>query len=163
MDDGGKHIAGSLWEGTAVALSDGSFKHPFGMALWVIEGETNRNRVQGNATTPGTRGDQSACWSEPSGLFCVALAVHVVCDHCTVTSLMVPLKPAATAQRHCAMCSKPVCPPQRTISTSIWSSPPDRQLSKCRFWGVIGVQRDIRQRRTNNLTNGVHPTKKRIC
>jgi len=59
----------ALSHGTAVAVSDGSFKDYAGAAAWTIEGDTAANRVVGTSLTPGNAADQSAYRSELFGLW----------------------------------------------------------------------------------------------
>ena len=78
--DNGVVIAQALRDGTAVAVSDGSFKDKFGTAAWVIEGRRSDGWVEGQCIIPGGPEDQSAYRSELGGLYAIAAMVQVICE-----------------------------------------------------------------------------------
>ena len=83
--DGGKTLAEAIHNGVAITICDGSFKDEFGMAAYVLEGETSTNRIVVVLVTPGTDDDQSSYCSKLSGLFGVVVMVHFVCEQFAIT------------------------------------------------------------------------------
>ena len=77
MSDNGSILASSIKEGTAIAVSDGSYKHLHGTAAWVIEGSSRESKISGIVITPGGDRDQSAYRSELAGL----LAIFTMVKH----------------------------------------------------------------------------------
>jgi hypothetical protein len=84
-DDGGA-IAKAITEGTAIAVSDGSFKDAFGTAALVIEGPDSTNRLESTLVLPGLPKDQSPYRSELGGLFGIVVLVHLICKVHNITS-----------------------------------------------------------------------------
>jgi hypothetical protein len=86
FDDNGLTIANAFQNGTAVAVSDGSLKHAFGTAAFVLEGANHDHRINGVNQVPGPikEGDSYRC--ELSGIYSVILLgdtiakVHEVAD-----------------------------------------------------------------------------------
>ena len=74
--DNGVVIAQALRDGTAVAVSDGSFKDKFGTAAWVIEGRRSDGWLEGQCIIPGGPEDQSAYRSKLGGLYVIAAMVQ---------------------------------------------------------------------------------------
>jgi len=58
-----------IWQGIALAVSNGSFQNQAGAAVWTIESATKENRMVGHGRTPGSATDQSAYRSELFGLW----------------------------------------------------------------------------------------------
>jgi hypothetical protein len=48
LTDDGLTIAQVICDGTALGMSDGSFKDDFGTASWVLEGSSPRHRIRGD-------------------------------------------------------------------------------------------------------------------
>ncbi len=59
----------AIKQGTAVAVSDGSYQSDHGAAAWVIESCTSAHRIRGAGQTPGYIQDQGAYCSELFGLW----------------------------------------------------------------------------------------------
>ena len=68
-----------LRNGTAIGVSDGSFKEEFGTASWVLENADGTQRIQGLLITPGFHSDQSAYRSEISGLYAMVTVIDSIC------------------------------------------------------------------------------------
>ena len=71
-------IVKDIENGTAVAVSDGSFKRNGGTAAWIIENHTGTQRIMGNVNVPGTVLDQSAYRSEIAGVYGSVLVTEVI-------------------------------------------------------------------------------------
>jgi len=54
----------AIYNGQAVAVSDGTFKDQAGAVAWMIEGHMAEHQLLGTGLTPGHPDDQSAYWSE---------------------------------------------------------------------------------------------------
>jgi hypothetical protein len=76
----GRTIAQALRDGTAIGISDGSFKDGFDTASWVLEGVSRCYRVRGDNIVPGDMVDQGSYRSELSGLYGITLGVHALCE-----------------------------------------------------------------------------------
>jgi hypothetical protein len=63
LDDNGTEIADALQEGTAAAVSDGSYEDAQGTSAFVIEGSSSVGRLVGVNVTPGEEESQSP-WAE---------------------------------------------------------------------------------------------------
>lgn len=77
--DDGQVIADAIRQGTAVAVSDGSFKNELGTAALVLEGQDSNNRILAGHLTPGPPSSQSSFQSELSGLYGIVLLVNTIC------------------------------------------------------------------------------------
>ena len=84
-DDDGKTIAEAIRLGTAVAVSDGSFKNELGSAALVIEGSDSQHRILAGHLTPGPLSAQSSFRSELSGLYGIVLMVNTICRFYDIT------------------------------------------------------------------------------
>ena len=73
-------IIEDIIKGTAIGVSDGSFKDEFGTASWAIENESGTQRINGDGIIPGFPSDQSAYRSEIGGLYGLVLAVEIIKD-----------------------------------------------------------------------------------
>jgi len=73
-----KAVAEVIAQGTALAVSDGSFKDGRGVVAWMIEGPTANNKITGACLVPGTAEDHSAFWSELMGIFGILLTVQYI-------------------------------------------------------------------------------------
>jgi hypothetical protein len=78
--DDGVSIAHEIVQGTAVAVSDRSFKHESGASAWVIDGAAHENRIMGCNIVPGTKHDHSAYRSELVGLLGIVSMVQEICS-----------------------------------------------------------------------------------
>ena len=72
-----KSIA-DITNGTAIGVSDGSFKDQFGTASWVIENARGTQRITGNVLIPGHHTDHSAYRSEIGGLYGLVLMTELM-------------------------------------------------------------------------------------
>ena len=73
-------IVRDINKGTAVAVSDGSFKGMGGTAAWIIENESGSQRIMGVVNVPGTVLDQSAYRSEIAGIYGSVLVIETIKD-----------------------------------------------------------------------------------
>ena len=73
-------ILTDLENGTAVAVSDGSFKDEFGTACWIIENGNGTERIIGLIDVPGGDKDHDAYRSELGGLYGIVSAVKILED-----------------------------------------------------------------------------------
>jgi len=72
-------VVKALIEGTAIAISDGSYKDSFGTAAWTIQTETGEG-MSGQVIAPGHNGDHSSYRSELAGLFSIAFIIYKLCS-----------------------------------------------------------------------------------
>jgi hypothetical protein len=82
LPDNGAGLATSIRSGTAIAVSDGSFKDSRGTAAFVIEDRhmpTAASRAIGVNTVPGSWEDHSAYRSELSGVSGIIATVDCIC------------------------------------------------------------------------------------
>jgi len=78
-------VVEAITQGTALAVSDGSFKEGRGAAAWTIEGRMANNKITGACLVPGTAEDHSAFRSELMGILGVLLtAHHILMDYSQV-------------------------------------------------------------------------------
>jgi hypothetical protein len=82
LTDDGLTIAHAIDDGTAIGISDGSFKDGFGTASWVLEGSSPRQRIRGDKNiVPGDTADQGGSYrSELSGLYGITMGVYALCE-----------------------------------------------------------------------------------
>eukprot|EP00957_Ditylum_brightwellii_P166317 12661643-Ditylum_brightwellii.AAC.1 len=67
MDDDSEYIAAAIIDGTAIAVSDGSYKDSWSAAACIIEGVTpNKHSIIATETTPGPLEIQDAYCAELS-------------------------------------------------------------------------------------------------
>jgi len=71
-------VVEAIAQGTALAVSDGSFKEGRGVAAWTIKGPMANNKITGACLVPGTVEDHSAFWSELMGIFGILLTVQYI-------------------------------------------------------------------------------------
>jgi hypothetical protein len=83
--DNGLTIAEAIRQGTAIAVSDGSFKNELGTAAFVIEGKDQTNRILAGHLTPGPPLSQSSFRSELSGLYGIVSLVNTICQFHHIT------------------------------------------------------------------------------
>ena len=67
-DDDGAAVAGAILRGSAIAVSDGSFKNRFGTASLVLESTNGKHRVRANLCVPGHPSEHSSHRSELAGV-----------------------------------------------------------------------------------------------
>ena len=71
-------IVEDIANGTAVAVSDGSYKDNGGTAAWIIESKDGAQRMQGVVNVPGMVLDQSSYRSELAGIYGSVMVVEVI-------------------------------------------------------------------------------------
>ncbi len=86
MKDDGHILAEALYQGTAIAVSDGSFHEQYGTAAWVLEGENSMGRISGAVISPGTSQDQSAYRSVLTGIYAIMIGVKNLCEYFQIKS-----------------------------------------------------------------------------
>ena len=74
-----QQIAEAIINGTAIAVSDGSFSKAHGTAAWIIQGVSGPGEVGGVLVVPGYPSDQSPYRSELAGLYAIMTAVEAIC------------------------------------------------------------------------------------
>ena len=71
-------LATAIMNGTAVGVSDGSYKKEAGTAAWVLESEDGSGWIRGNVVVPGFASDQSVYRSEIAGIYGAVLVSEIV-------------------------------------------------------------------------------------
>ena len=71
-------IITDIMNGTAVAVSDGSFKDNGGTTSWIIENASGSQRIIGHVNVPGTVLDQSAYRSEIAGIYGSVVTIEII-------------------------------------------------------------------------------------
>eukprot|EP00957_Ditylum_brightwellii_P050535 3832835-Ditylum_brightwellii.AAC.1 len=72
MDDDCAYIAKAIRNGTAIAVSDGSYKSPHSAVACIIEGATpNLHSNTAETTTPGGPEIQDAYYAELAGIYMI--------------------------------------------------------------------------------------------
>ena len=71
-------IVQSLKDGTAIGVSDGSFKSRFGTACYIIENETGDERIVGLIDVPGFSDEHDAYRSELAGLLGLVMVTDIL-------------------------------------------------------------------------------------
>jgi hypothetical protein len=66
--DSGESIADSIRNRLAIAVSDGSFKHGYGTAAFVLEGHMQNKQINGRVISPGGEADQLPYRSKIAGI-----------------------------------------------------------------------------------------------
>ena len=82
----GEDILAAIVEGTAMAVSDGSFKDSFGTSAWTLRGASNEEFITGVNVVPGSDDDQSAFRSELAGLYGIIIATTTLCSFHAITN-----------------------------------------------------------------------------
>jgi hypothetical protein len=72
-------------QGTAHAVSDGSYKDMIGTSAFILRGKDRNNRVYGVNKVPGEPEDQSAYRSELAGVLAVLTVISAVCETYHIT------------------------------------------------------------------------------
>ena len=76
-----------MTEGSAITVSDGSFKEEWGTAAVITEGNENvRQRITSTSTTPGTAKDQDAYRSELTVLCHLIYIIETICEKHNIRS-----------------------------------------------------------------------------
>jgi hypothetical protein len=84
-------LAEAIKQGTAIAVSDGSFQDQYGTAAWVMEGECSIGRISGEVVMPGTSQDQSAYRSKLFGIYSIMVCTKKLCEYFQITSGFITL------------------------------------------------------------------------
>ena len=77
--DNGLRIAQALQNGTAIAVSDGSFKDGFGTSAIIIEGSDPGDNIIAVNVVPGHSDTQSSYRSKLAGIFGQVLMINTIC------------------------------------------------------------------------------------
>jgi hypothetical protein len=85
VDGNGGAIAHALIKGTAIAVSDGSFKNQQGTSAFIIEGASAKGRLVGVNVIPGDPSSHSACRSKLGGVAGIVEALSCICKARGVT------------------------------------------------------------------------------
>lgn len=84
--DNGEIVVQAIINGTALAISDGSFHKDYGTVAWVLEGDSSLGRLGGTAIAPGGAYDQSAYRSELTGVYAIIMTVKLLVEQHGITS-----------------------------------------------------------------------------
>jgi hypothetical protein len=84
--DNGLHVARAIQAGTAIALSDGSFKDQLGTSALIIEAEDSTHNIIAVNVVPGNPADQGSYRSELAGLYGQIVLVNVICSLHQITT-----------------------------------------------------------------------------
>jgi hypothetical protein len=80
VEDKGVMIADAISQGTAIAVSNGSYKDEFGTLALVLEGKDSNNCILTVNVVPGDLDDQSSFWSELAGIFGIVTMATALCE-----------------------------------------------------------------------------------
>ena len=83
--DNGHRIAQAIRNGTAIALSDGSYKDAFGTSAIIIEAEDADHNIIAVNVVPGNPSDQNSYRSELAGIFGQITLVNAICRVHSIT------------------------------------------------------------------------------
>jgi hypothetical protein len=79
--DNGSHVAGAIQQGTALAISDGSYKQDRGTSAFLLQGPLKtEHRILGVNRTPGNPSDQSPYRAELSGILGILSLLSLLCQ-----------------------------------------------------------------------------------
>jgi hypothetical protein len=84
--DEGHSIALEIISGTAIGVSDGSYKDNFGTSAFIFEGVHSEGRITGRNCIPGAPEDQSAHRSEVGGIVGMAVTLKALCKLYDITT-----------------------------------------------------------------------------
>ena len=85
-ENDGQSIAMEISMGTAIAVSDGSYKDNFGTSAFIFDGLYTTSRITGRNRIPGSPADQSAHRSEVGGIVGMAVTLNSSVP-CTISPL----------------------------------------------------------------------------
>lgn len=71
----------ALKDGTAMAISDGSYKDTFGTAAWTIGNQETASIIAGKAVCPGAACDHDAYRGELAGIYSIMVIMERFCDN----------------------------------------------------------------------------------
>ena len=107
----GSLISQAINSGTAIAVSDGSFREGVGTSAFVLEGPNSHGRIVTTNVVPGESEDQSAYRSELAGLYGIISTVEQICLEHSITQGSITIGcDGAEALRRAAAISQPVHP-----------------------------------------------------
>ena len=86
MTDGGATVAEAIWNGWAIAVSDGSYKDQFGTAAYVLKGDTGTHHMVAVVVVPGDHHSQSLFCSELVGLYGIIHMMDLLCKTFAITT-----------------------------------------------------------------------------
>jgi hypothetical protein len=89
--DDGHSIALEIISGTAIGVSDGSYKDSFGTSAFIFEGVHSEGCITGRNCIPGAPEDQSAHRSEVGGIVGMAVTLKALCKLYDITTGSVTL------------------------------------------------------------------------
>ena len=69
----------------AKAVSDGSFKYPYGTAATIIEGTTKKERITAKVITLGEEHDHSSYHSKRAGIYTTLVLINHLCAYHNIT------------------------------------------------------------------------------
>jgi hypothetical protein len=116
-------VAPAIRDGTAIAISDGSFKDGFGTSALVIEASDSTDNIIAVNVVPGNLADQGSYRSELAGIFGQITLVNTLCNvhgitqgplsavvmepELSIKSLILILKPKQMAANsiYCPLCA----------------------------------------------------------
>jgi hypothetical protein len=78
--DYGIRVAQAIRDGTAIAISDGSFKEDFGTSALVIEASDSTNNIITVNAVPGNLANQGSYRSELASIFGQITLVNALCN-----------------------------------------------------------------------------------
>jgi hypothetical protein len=79
--DNGFLVADAIGDGTALAISDGSYKNERGTSAFLLQGlSKEQGRILGVDCTPGDPSDQSAYRAELSGISGILATLSIICQ-----------------------------------------------------------------------------------
>jgi hypothetical protein len=110
VEDDGSIIAQALRDGTAIAVSDGSYKHGQGTSAFIIEGNTGAGRLVGVNVIPGESESQTAYRAELGGVAGILELLYCVCTAHSVTEGSVEVGLDGDQARKAAFGSWPLDP-----------------------------------------------------
>ena len=79
LSDNGIAITQALIQGTAIAVSDGSFKESQGTSAFIIKGESKQGRLVGVNVIPGDESSQSPYRGKLGGVADILECLHCIC------------------------------------------------------------------------------------
>ena len=85
INDDGHNLASAIQDGTATAISDGSYKDGYGSSCSVLRGH-NRTRIITINSVPGPTDSQSAYRSELAGISGSLLVLRAICTKYNISS-----------------------------------------------------------------------------
>ena len=85
FQDEGRDLVQAIIDGTAIGVSDGSFKNAIGTSGWVLE-DSLGHRIRGANVIPGSRLDQSSYRGELDGLYAMILMAEQLCLQYSIQS-----------------------------------------------------------------------------